>query len=236
MTHLVAILICVAGITSFVVIGLGAKSAGWSRQYEMAIGLVSACLLAFKYAWYWCPASGLEPFLPLHLCNLSELLALLSLLTRWYWFRSVLHFWSLGAVIAFVTPDVPGGPGTLAYWLFFVSHALIVGVAVYDVIVAGFRPRGKDLGVTIAVTLCYLAMVLPVDIVWDENYAYVGPTRPSVPTVVDSLGPWPLRVVWIALITASVFALAWAPWALVGRARDDPHPNDLRYDSPTGLC
>jgi len=46
---------------------------------------------------------------------------------------------------------------------------VIVGVAAYDVIVARFRPQLKDLIVTIAVTLCYLALVLPLDIVWQEN-------------------------------------------------------------------
>ena len=57
----------------------------------------------------------------------------------------------------------------------------------------------------------------PVDIIFDTNYGYVGPTRPSVPTLIDFLGPWPLRVIWLILIGASVFVLAWAPWAIFCR-------------------
>jgi len=39
----------------------------------------------------------------------------------------------------------------------------------------------------------------------------------AAPTLIDHLGPWPLRVVWIVLLAAAAFILAWLPWWLYER-------------------
>jgi len=218
--QLIALLLSAMGIFIFVTLGLAARAAGWSPLFEQVTGVVYAGFLAFKYFSSWMFYGEGEPFIPLHLCNLAEIVACLSLLTRWYWFRSLLYFWSLGTVIVFITPEPPTAPGTLAYAVFWFSHALILSVTAYELIVAGFRPRLKDLGMAAAVTLGYVGLVLPINIISGTNYGYVGPVEPSVPTLIDYLGPWPLRVIWIVLIGTLVFTLAWAPWAIHYRLRN----------------
>lgn len=219
MPYATALLLSAIGIALFIGAGSIAHRRGRRRRFERAAAWVFIALLTFKYITYWMPATDLPFYLPLNLCNLSELLACLSLLTRWYWFRSLLYFWALAAVVVFITPEPPDEPGTAAYALFWFSHALILGVTGYEVIVTGFRPRLRDLRMAVLVTLGYLAVVLPIDIIYNANYGYVGPVEPTTPTLIDYLGPWPLRVVWIVLLAAAAFILAWLPWWLYERTR-----------------
>ena len=68
---------------------------------------------------------------------------------------------------------------------------------------------------TASVAAAYVAIVLPIDLATGWNYGFVGPGRPEVPTIVDLLGPWPLRLVFIAAIAAGAMAIALLPWVLL---------------------
>ncbi len=228
MMHLVLLSGCLTAVIAFVAVGRVAQAGGWSRRFERTAGWASLAILSYMYFCYWQLFRDAQIFLPLHLCTLSELAACASLLTRRRGFRSILYFWSFGAVLAMLTPEAPAGPETVVFWLFWFSHAFIPGVVLYELVVAGFRPGLRDLGWAIAVTLLYVAVVLPVDIAWGFNFGFVGPSEPSVPTLIDYLGPWPLRVLWMVLIGLTVFVLAWLPWAVFAREqaaseRNVPH-------------
>jgi hypothetical integral membrane protein (TIGR02206 family) len=210
--HLLALLASLFGIGMLVGLGFYARSHGWSRRLEVGLGLFATVQMVGRYIWYSVPWSEMDPVLPLHLCNLSELLACLSLLTRWYWFRPVLYFWGVIALIAFINPVPPTGPGFLPYGLFWFGHALILGVASYNLIILRFRPRLKDLLVTIGISLGYVALVFPLNLLLDSNYGFLGPTDPNVATLLDGLGPWPLRAAWMVLIGIGVMVFAWVPW------------------------
>jgi uncharacterized membrane protein YwaF len=56
--------------------------------------------------------------------------------------------------------------------------------------------------------------MLAVNVPLGVNYGYVGRAEPEHPTVIQSLGPWPLRLVWMALIVEAVFVAMWAIWPL----------------------
>ncbi len=221
--HLITLLWCGGAIVAFLAVGRAAHSQLWSRRLELAVGGIGLGLWIFKVSWYsWPPADG-NLYIPLHLCNLSELACCLSLLTRWMWLQPLVYFWALGALQAFVTPQVRAGPGQVAYWLFWLPLTLIVGVALYEVIVARFRPTLRDVGIAVGATLLYLAVVFPINIIFGTNFGYVGPSKPGVPSLIDFLGPWPLRVVWMILLGLILFALVWLPWALMGRKGFEHH-------------
>lgn len=215
--HLAAVLVCALAVCLFVIAGRAAQARGRQRRFETTAGAFGIGLIAVKYTWYWMPASGAELFVPLQLCNLSEWFACLWLLTRRHWLRSILYFWALGTLMVFVTPEPPDKPGTLTYALFWASHAFILAVVVYSIAVAQFRPGAGDLALALGVTAGYVALVFAVNLAFGTNYGYIGPERPGTPTLIDFLGPWPLRVVWIVLIGAAAFVLAWLPWALLRR-------------------
>jgi uncharacterized membrane protein YwaF len=39
--------------------------------------------------------------------------------------------------------------------------------------------------------------------------------------VLDFLGPWPLRLVWVVLLVGALWALMVAPWRIAQRRRAD---------------
>ncbi len=176
---------------------------------------------------YWATPPNLEPgsSLPLHICDVAGVMAVLVMCTRARLWRIVLYYWGLGlSTQAFVTPVITEGPDTFRFHLFFASHLTIIATAVYDLAVKRFRPTWRDLGVVTLVFLAWGAVVMPLDIVMDWNYGYIGNTKPDQPTLIDKLGPWPLRVVWMFLMAEGVFAVMTGVWAV--RRTKQPIAND----------
>jgi hypothetical integral membrane protein (TIGR02206 family) len=173
---------------------------------------------AFAIVYWLLPANfRLEQSLPLHLCDLAAWVAPLALWLQARWLRSLLYFWGIGlSTQAFVTPVLEQGHADLRYWLFFIGHTQIVGSAIYDVAVLGFRPRLRDLAIGSAITLAWVAAITPLNIAFDLNYGYVGQHDPERPTIIQKLGPWPLRMLWLIIIGLSAFALIYAVWPLAG--------------------
>lgn len=163
---------------------------------------------------------------PLHLCDLAAWVAPFALLTQRRWLRTLLYFWGIGlSTQAFVTPVVEGGHADIRFWLFFVGHTQIIGSAVYDAVALGYRPRFRDLTLAIAITLLWLAVVTPINIAFDLNYGYTGRVPPDGATLLNAMGDWPLRIVWLVLAGVVALTLAWVAWPIAGAiARLFPRP------------
>jgi hypothetical integral membrane protein (TIGR02206 family) len=157
---------------------------------------------------------------PLQLCHWNALAAGLLLATGWRWLRPLVYFWGFAlSTQALITPALREGPALYAFWFFWTTHGLIVGVALYDVLARGYRPTLRDYGIACAGAAAYVAVVLPLDLAFGWNYGFVGPSKPDYPTIVDALGPWPERLVLIVLLVAGAMALALLPWRLAGERK-----------------
>ncbi len=156
----------------------------------------------------------LHESLPLHFCDIAALIGPLALLEgnrrrRTLW-RNLLFFWGFALTTqGLVTPTVDHGPTHPRFYLFWLNHGSVVGIALYDTVVRGYRPTWHDLGVALSVTYGYAAALIPLNLALGVNYGFTGPSTPSVSTVIDALGPWPLRLLWMALIVAAVFHAVW---------------------------
>ena len=189
------------------------------KQRRLDVCLAAAGLLT----WAWVQTFGLLPWryeaakaLPLHVCDLVGVLAPAALITRWRVLRALLYFWGIGlSSQGFFQPDLREGPADPSFWAFWLGHVAIVGAALYDVFARGYRPTWLDYGIACAAAAAYLAVILPVDLLFGFNYGYVGRGQPGQPSVVDFLGPWPGRVAIIAALAAAVMALLVLPWELV---------------------
>ncbi len=180
-------------------------------------GLAIGCAAAWLYTQTYFIFREFNAYesLPIHICDLAGLLAPAMLLSNRRPLRTVLYFWGLGLTTqAFMTPVNDAGPGHPEFWAFWGSHTAILTAALYDFIIRQYRPTTGDLGFAVGLSLIYLALVFPLDAATGWNYGYVGPTEPDQPTLIDALGQWPLRVVWIALIVMALFSILW----LIGRS------------------
>lgn len=171
-------------------------------------------------AWWAIPDRFVwEDSLPLQVCDLTGLIAALALITGRRWLTAILYFWALGlSTQAFFTPIVEWGPLVAEFWIFWESHTLIVGAAAYVLLVRRFRPRVRDLLVAYGALVAYAAIMLPIDLMTGWNYGYIGNAVPDRPTLIDRLGPWPLRLLPMAALTALIMTVLWLPWAIAHRA------------------
>lgn len=222
--HLLTVAACCAVIAALLL--LGRRWRGTSR--ERRLRLAWACpIFATQAAGivYWLLPPNFEwgVSLPLQMCDVSAVLAPFALLTQNRPCRAVLFFWGLVmSWIAFVIPALERGPGEFAFWLFWVGHTQILGSALYDVAVLGYRPTWRDYRWMLLPNLIGLAIVVPLNFLAGTNYWYIGDVvTPGSPAPL--FGPWPLRIVPMVLLVLGVHAAVVAAFRLAARLGRRPH-------------
>jgi len=215
-THFIT-LACFAALTLLTIaIGLRARNAGLEDRFRNLLGWFGLVFFVVHQIYWFLPAQY-DPAksLPLHICDLNGLIAPLAMLTRKRAWRTVLYFWGIGLSLQGLvqTSGDVTGPATSRFWFFFVSHAIIVGYAFYDLVVGRYRPTWRDLALILAVSLAYFAVLIPIDVWQGWNYGYLGKTDVQ-PPFIKMLGAWPGRLVTLFAIGAAAFVLLWAPFAV----------------------
>ena len=217
--HLVTLAVCLATMAALARLGRRASERG-ERVLRLAwAGGIVALQLVF--AWrYWHPARfDAATSLPLHLCDLTVLIAAAALATDVRALRALLYFWALAlSTQAFVTPIVRVGCAHADYWFFWIYHAQLVGAAVYEVAVRGFRPTRRDFVTASLGLVAYGALVLPLDLAFGWNYGFLGPGE-LPETALDVLPPWPWRLLVFFAAAELAMALLWLVAALFARKR-----------------
>jgi hypothetical integral membrane protein (TIGR02206 family) len=225
--HLVAVVVCAAMMAAPIVIGRRLRNAPPPRERAFRRILATGGLLfwiAYTLWWNW-NYVDIERGLPLQICDIAGLIAPITLLVENRWFRATLYFWGLTLSLqGFIQPVLRVGPIDLEYWGFWTAHSIVVGGALYDLIVRRFRPMLADFGRATVTSLAYLAMIFPTNIILarvfdlpNVNYGYVADTKPENPTLIDVLGPWPWRVVFMVVIGFLGFGIAYVPWVISRR-------------------
>lgn len=209
--HLASLVVWLGLLVAVVRLGWRWRDRPRERLLRRAIGVSILVTQSLAEVWWKLPANfdPRESF-PLHVCDLAVWAACVAMLTDWRWPRTVVYFMGLGlSTQAFLTPIVQVGPAQVRYWLFWIGHTQIVGTAVYLLVVCRYRPGLRDYLLAVGLTAAYVALILPVDLLMGWNYGYVGPSVPDAPTLLDRLGPWPGRVVLMALMVWAVFTVMW---------------------------
>ena len=213
--HLATVAVCLVLVGLFLVL---ARNASPERRRRLRAMIGWGCLLVWiMNTLYWAMPGRFSwaTSLPIHVCNLANLIGAVAVLRHQRIFQGLLYFWAFSLCIwAFITPTVGLGPARPGFWVFWIYH-LFIGLAVAQVLVVDrFRPSGRDLLNAILCTLFYVAVVATLDRVFGWNYGFLGASVPTVPTPVDLLGPYPLRLLWMCLIGAVAFVILWLPWRL----------------------
>jgi hypothetical integral membrane protein (TIGR02206 family) len=219
--HLVAALGLAAAIAILCLPGRRLAGTRAGRVYELVLSATIAALWV-AYQVYDAITTGfdLRAILPLQLCDLSAVIAAIMFAFPRRSVHALAWFWGLGlSSQAVFTPDLVGGPGTLAFWAFWLYHLFVIGAGVYGVAVRGFRPQWTDLRLAIVAGIAYVAVMFTINVTFGLNYGYLGRSDPGQPTILDLLGPWPLRVVYMMALGAFAMTLLWLPWEVRKRVR-----------------
>jgi hypothetical integral membrane protein (TIGR02206 family) len=218
--HLITVIACLFAMILFAAFGRRCKRNDREFNLRRSFALFFIAWQVFTTIWWLLPRNyDVAVSLPLHVCDLAAWIAPFALLFQdKRWLRTMLYFWGFGfSTEAFITPILDHGPDSVHFWLFWGGHTLIVGAALYDVVVCGYRPRFRDFLVATAFSLSYSAIIIGLNVAIGANYGYLGQSKPGAPTLIDHLGQWPLRAIWMILLGELFMLLLWAPWAIAGR-------------------
>jgi hypothetical integral membrane protein (TIGR02206 family) len=218
--HLVTVGVCL-----FAVAGLAA----WGRALDNAqqtklrriLGIAGIAYWLIYNIWWNRHGIDVATGLPLQICDFNGLIAPFALLTQKRWLRATLYFWAFALTTqAFLQPALRFGPSNAVFWWFWAQHTIILGYAVFDLAVLGFRPNWPDFGRACAAGAGYLAIVVPLDLWLNADYGYLGDVPPpDVPPFVAALGPWPTRAVIVVALAAAAFIVVELPWQ-ISRGRE----------------
>jgi hypothetical integral membrane protein (TIGR02206 family) len=208
------IILLFGGATALLILSARGMAPTGRTRLDRNLGLFMIALWIVSNGWWLLPPRfDAARALPLHVCDVTSLLAGIVLLLPRRPLRALLYFWGIGMSLqAIVTPEIAFEPDTVWFWMFWVSHAGIIAIAIYDIVARGYRPTWPDFRLSVLAGLVYLAVVLTINISLGFNYGYVGNARPGEASIIDFLGPWPQRVVLMVALVIGFMALLMAPW------------------------
>lgn len=149
---------------------------------------------------------------PIHLSDLSWMVAAFALWTGRRRAAQLLYYWGLVLVPqAMLTPDLVNTFPNPRYLLFWAIHLLVVWVAVYLTWSGRARPTWSGYRFTLLVTLVWLVATMTFNAVMETNYGYLN-AKPPRGSILDFFPEWPWYVGVQILLVAAVWALMTWPW------------------------
>lgn len=223
MLHFLMVLFVTTLVISISIAGFSAKRFGYLKQFSSLFGVFLLLLWIVYNIYYFLPTNfRLDVSLPLHACDILAIIASLVLIKPSKKASALLYFCALAlAGQAIITPVGNQDPMTFRFWLFWLLHAGIISASIFDLVVQKYHPIFKDFLFIVGCELFYVAFVLPLNIVFGWNYGYIGNTKPDTTTIIDALGTWPQRLIWIFAIIFSVQFIIYLPWKLFGGERNE---------------
>ena len=124
---------------------------------------------------------GLDYSLPLQLCDLAWIAAVIALLTRRWWAVALTYYWGLVlSTQALVTPAL-NGPDfpSLEFTAFWSIHILVVWAAIYLTWGRGMRPTWRSYGFAAVVTLAWAGFTFTFNRIAGTNYGFLNGKSPQ---------------------------------------------------------
>ncbi len=162
--------------------------------------------------------------LPLQLCDLAWVAAIVALWTRHWAATALVYFWGLTLTVqGIVTPSLGEVFPDLRYFGFWGMHFATVWAAVYLTFGLGVRLDWRSYRVAVAVTLAWAATMLVFNAATGTNYGYLN-RKPAGGSILDLFGPWPVYVLVEVVVLLALWALMTWPWARAGHPDESGHP------------
>jgi hypothetical integral membrane protein (TIGR02206 family) len=227
-SHLVVVAVLLAGLVPAVLIGRRDHSGRISRGFAVVIpcfAIPTQALVFVRDDYDW------EATLPLQLCDLAWMAAVLALWTHRLVPVALTYYWGLALTPqAVLTPVLGEDFPDPAFFAFWGQHLLVVWAAVFLIWERRQRPSWAGYRAAVLVTFCWLVAVFVVNAALGTNYGYVN-RKPATPSILDFFGPWPVYVVVEIAIVAAVWALMTWPWTM---SREPARPGTAGSRDSTG--
>jgi len=149
--------------------------------------------------------------LPLHLCNIAFITALITMTLKSYFFFEITYFWSLGAFFALLTPEVKLSFPNFWNISFFLTHYYLFFTIIFCMVFWNFRPTKNGLIKAFVSLNIIFFFVFFINKNLGTNYMFVN-YKPGFSSPIDYLGPWPLYIMAFEVIGLVLFYLAYLPF------------------------
>ena len=209
LSHLLVILTIL--LVTLICVREGRRGCAWPRAF-----LAFFCLTAYPINQL---AMGtldfdlpLDNIIPFHLCDFAALTAGFGILTRNPLLCEITYCWGLaGTLQGLITPNLPYAFPHPVFWSFFIHHGVVVIVALYLPLAMNWRPRPGVVPRILLWNQVYFCSALAVNWLLDTNYGFLS-KKPLQGSLLDHLGDWPVYLIWLQIIAATVMTLLLLPF------------------------
>lgn len=210
--HLWAVAITVLAAAALLILGSRLREHGRHLICRI-LAIIVAIQFIGEYTWR-AFADDYGPWqynLPLHFCAVMLIVAFIALWWRTRWACAMVYFGVLTASIqALITPAMAAGYPSMAFFIFFISHGLLLIIALSIPLLLRWRARGWDDLRTLLLMDLYVICIIPINIWLGTNYGYTQGS-PVEGCLLDYLGPAPWYYLWVQLPVLAVFRLMMLP-------------------------
>jgi len=192
---------------------------GWVKPVARTLAFLIVIELIVKTVGYSAYGVPWQRILPLQICDVNALLCALMLILRSYGLYQVAYFWAMaGSTAAMLTPDLHYDFPHPVFAFFFLGHALSVFGVLYATFAFGFQPRFRSVWIALLVTGLYGVVVIMINLFLGTNFLYLR-AKPTAPSLLDYLGPWPWYVIGLVLLCAVACLIVYAPFPIARKIR-----------------
>lgn len=162
----------------------------------IVILLIKIAELSYRHIYVGEPIYSL---LPLHMCNLTLIIAILTMLTKSQKLFQLTYYWCLGALFAVITPDIKYSfphPLTLS---FYITHFYLLFAAIYGILFFNFKPTFKGWVNAFIILNIFAFIIFFINKKLGTNYLYVN-RIPNFSSPLDYFGQWPYYIIVVEII------------------------------------
>ncbi len=150
--------------------------------------------------------------LPMHLCDWLCLIAPAALIFRKQFLFEITYFLGLaGTLHGVLTPDLAYGFPHFYFFTFFIGHCGILVAIAYLTFGLKMRPYPVSILRAFLFIQFYMICAAVVNLLLDSNFGYLR-AKPTNPSLIDHLGPWPWYLISLEVLALLFFLLYYAPW------------------------
>lgn len=153
----------------------------------------------------------IQQLIPIHLCNITLLLCIITMMFPSKSIFQIIYYWSIGAIAAILFPDSRVAFPNFVGISFFVTHFFILFTVVYQMVSLGYRPTFKGfLGSFVAINI-FAGIVFKINEILGTNYMYIN-YKPAFQSPLDFFGPWPHYIIIVEIIYIVLGLLCYLPF------------------------
>ena len=143
---------------------------------------------------------NIQDHLPLHLCRISFIICIITLLSKTQWMYEWCLFLAIPAGFhSLLTPELTNGTSNWFFFDYYFVHAGMLLVPLYLTLIMEMRPRKRAWIHTFYRLQIPVVFIFPLNFIINSNYMYLK-AKPIVenPLVI---GEWPYYILVLELIT-----------------------------------